>query len=167
MKNYFLFLLLAFTLISCSKTSDQEYLDQGNKFLTENNIPEALKSFETLLSEFPGSKLAPKALVQIASMYQNHQIKDLTARQSFQKAEEYYYKVYEDYPNSEEAPVALFQAGYLLDDALKNYDEATRVYNLFLEKYPNDQHAVIVRQALDIMGIDPNDIINKKQTVKN
>ena len=100
-------------------------------------------------------------------MYQNHQIKDLTARQSFQKAEEYFYKVYEDYPNSEEAPVALFQAGYLLDDALKNYDEATRVYNLFLEKYPNDQHAVIVRQALDIMGIDPNDIINKKQTVKN
>ena len=136
------------------------------KYLQEEKVPEAIKSLENLLNEYPESKIAPKALVQLAGIYQNQQVKGLTAKQSIVKAEQYYYQVYEKYPNSEEAPKALFQAGILLDDALKNYDEATRVYNLFLEKYPNDKHAVIVKQSLEIMGIDPNDIINKKETAK-
>ena len=35
-----------------------------------------------------------------------------------------------------------------------------------IEKYPNDKHAIIVKQSLDIMGIDYNDIINKKEAAK-
>ncbi|MBK7630136.1 MAG: tetratricopeptide repeat protein [Ignavibacteriales bacterium] len=167
MKKYSLLLIISLLIISCSKTSDQEYLDQSNKLLTENKIPEAVKSLETLLNEYPESNLAPKALVQLAGIYQNQQIEGLTSKKSLEKAEQYYYQVYEKYPNSEEAPLALFQAGILLDDALKNYDEATKIYNLFLEKYPNDKHAVIVKQSLDIMGIDPNDIINKKEAAKD
>ncbi len=166
MKKYSLFLILSLIFLSCSKTSDQDYFTQSEKLLKENKIPEAVKSLETLLSEYPDSKLAPKALVELAGIYQSQQVKGLTHKQSIIKAEQYFYQVYEKYPDSEEAPLALFQAGILFDDALKNYDEATRVYNLFLEKYPNDKHAVIVRQSLDIMGIDPNDIINKKEALK-
>ena len=166
MKKYSLFLIFSLIFLSCSNTSDQDYLNQSEKLLKENKVTEAVTSLEALLNEYPESKIAPKALVQLAGIYQNHQVKDLTQKESIEKAEQYYYQVYEKYPDSEEAPKALFQAGILLDDALKNYDEATRVYNLFLEIYPNDKHAIIVKQSLDIMGIDPSDIINKKEAAK-
>jgi tetratricopeptide (TPR) repeat protein len=79
----------------------------------------------------------------------------------------HYFQVYEKYPDSEEAPVALFQCGFLYDNEMKNYDEATKMYNLFLQKYPNHKYAPIVQQSLDIMGLDLEDIINKKQSAKN
>ena len=166
MKKYSLFLIFSLIFFSCSKTSDQDYLTQSEKLIKEDKASEAVKDLEILLSEYPDSKLAPKALVELAGIYQNQKVKGLSHKESIEKAEQYYYQVYEKYPDSEEAPLALFQAGILLDDALKNYDEATRVYNLFLEKYPNDKHAVIVKQSLDIMGIDPNDIINKNEASK-
>ena len=167
MKKYFFLVFLPLIIVSCSKTSDQEYMNQANNFIKEKKIIDALKSYENVLSEYPESNLAPKALVGIATIYESRLVDSLSAKDSYEKASSYYYKVYEKYPDSEEAPIALFQAGFLQDDALKNYDEATRIYNLFLSKYPNHKHATVVKQALDIMGIDPLDIINKNEAAKN
>ena len=105
-------------------------------------------------------------MVGLATIYESRLIDSLSSRNSYEQASSYYYKVYEKYPKSEEAPIALFQAGFLQDDALKNYDEATRIYNIFLSEYPNHKHAIVVKQALDIMGIDPLDIISKSEAAK-
>lgn len=166
MKKISLLFLISFIYISCSKTSDQEYMNQANDFIKEKKIIEAVKSYETVLKEYPESKFAPKALVGLATIYESRLIDSLSSRISYEQASSYYYKVYEKYPKSEEAPIALFQAGFLQDDALKNYDEATRIYNIFLSEYPNHKHAIVVKQALDIMGIDPLDIISKSEAAK-
>ena len=50
MKKYFVLLLLIIITISCSKTSDQEYLTQAEKSLAEDNVDQAIKSIESLLS---------------------------------------------------------------------------------------------------------------------
>lgn len=167
MNKLFLTVFSLIFIISCSKTSDQDYFNQANKLFKEKKYAEAIKGFEKLLTEYPESKLAPKSLVQMAALYESNLIEGNGLAKSFKKAAEIYYQVYEKYPNSEEAPISLFQSGFLYDNEIKNYEKATKIYNLFLEKYPNHKYAQIVKQSLDIMGIDPNDIINKKQSVNN
>lgn len=167
MKKILLSVFMIFIIFACSKTSDKEYFDQASNFLKDKKYKEAVASFETLIKEHSDSKLAPKAFVQIAGLYESHFIDGISFTESFKKAAELYYQVYEKYPASEEAPVALFQCGFLYDNEMKNYDEATKMYNLFLQKYPNHKYASIVQQSLDIMGMDPEDIINKKQSAKN
>lgn len=167
MKKFIASFIVLLVFVSCSGTSDKELMDQATKLIKDNKVTEAKTALESLISEFPESELAPKALVQIAALYESRLIEGITPAQSFEKAEKYYYQVYEKYPQSEEAPLALFQAGFLQDEALKQYDRATKSYNLFLEKYPNHKLVPVAKQALDIMGIDPNDIINKKETAKN
>lgn len=166
MKKYFSLLVISIIFLSCSKTSDQEYLAQSEKLIKENKVTEAIKTLETLVSEYPDSKFAPKALVELGGIYQNQKVNGVVKRQSIEKAEQCFYQVYEKYPESEEAPLALFQAGFLLDNALNNYDEAKKIYNLFLEKYPDNKNAVVVKQSLDILGLDPGDIIKKNEAAK-
>lgn len=167
MKKVLLSVITIIFISSCTKTSDQDYYNQADQLIKEKKYTEAVAGFENLLKEFPESKIAPKALVQIAALYESQLIEGYQFVQSYKKAAETYYQVYEQFPKSEEAPVALFQSGFLYDNELKNFDQATRIYKLFLEKYPDHKYTQIVQQSLDIMGIDPNDIINKKQSVKN
>ncbi|HQI39810.1 MAG: hypothetical protein B6D44_14155 [Ignavibacteriales bacterium UTCHB2] len=162
------FSLLAIVLITaCSKTSDQEYFNKADNLLKEKKYTEAIKGFESLITEYPDSKIAPKSIMQIAALYEQHLIDGVSYNESSNKAAEIYYSVYEKYPESDEAPLSLFQSGFIYDNELRNFDKATRMYNLFLEKYPDHKYANIVQQSLDIMGLDPSDIINKKQSAKN
>lgn len=167
MKNILLFLFVFIFIYGCAKTSDQDYYNQADQLIKEKKYTEAISGFENLIKEYPESKIAPKALVQIAALYESQLIEGYQFMQSYKKAAETYYQVYEQFPKSEEAPVALFQSGFLYDNELKNFDQATKIYKLFLEKYPEHKYAQIVQQSLDIMGMDPNDIINKKQSAKN
>ncbi|MDT3696843.1 MAG: tetratricopeptide repeat protein [Ignavibacterium sp.] len=166
MKLLSLFFLIII-LIACSKTSEQEYFNKADTLLKEKKYTEAIKEFENLINEFPDSKTAPESIMRIASLYEQHLIKGISFKASFIKAAETYYTVYEKYPDSEEAPLSLFQSGFLYDNELKDYDKATRIYNLFLEKYPDHKYSQVVQQSLDIMGIDPNEIINKNQSANN
>jgi hypothetical protein len=46
------------------------------------------------------------------------------------------------------------------------FDEATKSYKLFLEKYPNDPLAVSAKEELDNMGIPPEEILKRTETMK-
>jgi len=166
MKKYFVLFLLTLFLIGCSKTTDQEYLDQANKFVKENNIPEAIKSFESLISDYPESELAPKALVQIASIYQNQLVKNVKSDESFNKAQNYFMQVYEKYPDDQDAPKSLFLSGFILANDLRKYDEATSRLKLFLEKYPSHPLAISAQLELDNMGLSPEEILRRTETTK-
>ncbi len=166
MKKYLFLALTTFVIISCSKTTDQEYFDQGNKFLKENKINEAITSFENLVNDYPESDIAPKALVQLASIYQNQSVKNVKTEESFDRAQKYFIQVYEKYPESEEAPKSLFMSGYILANDLQKYDDATKNYKLFIEKYPKHPLAVSAKQELDNMGISPEEILKRTETVK-
>ena len=166
MKKYLFLALTALVLTSCSKTTDQEYFDQANKFFKENKINEAIKSFENLVNDYPESDIAPKALVQLASIYQNQSDKNVKPEESFNRAQKYFMQVYEKYPESEEAPKSLFMSGYILANDLQKYDDATKSYKLFIEKFPGHPLAASAKQELDNMGLSPEEILKKTETVK-
>ena len=166
MKKYLFLALTGLVLISCSKTTDQEYFDQANKFLKENKINEAITSFESLVNDHPESDFAPKALVQLASIYQNQSDKTVKPEESFNRAQKYFMQVFEKYPESEEAPKSLFMAGYILANDLQKYDDATKSYKLFIEKYPVHPLAASAKQELDNMGLSPEEILKRTETAK-
>ena len=166
MKKYLILVLFIALVISCSKTSDQEYLNQAEKFLKEKNINQAIVSLEALINDYPESELSPKALVQLAGIFQNQLVKNLKPTESLDRAQKYYLQVYEKYPESEEAPKSLFMAGYILANDLQKFDDATKNYNLFLQKYPSHPLAVSAKEELDNMGLSPEEILKRTETAK-
>lgn len=167
MKKLTLLILIIIAVVSCSKMNDLDYLNRAESEVKDKKINEAVADLQTLLKEFPDSKLVPKTLIQLASIYQGQLVKGLTMRESFDKSQKYFKEVYDKYPNSEEAPSALFMSSFILANHLHRFNEATAGYKLFIEKYPNNPLVVSAKDELDNMGLSPEEILKKKEVAKN
>jgi TolA-binding protein len=158
--KYILSLLVLIVLFSCSsKKTDKELFDEAKKNLTENKIPEAVTGFDQLVSDYPDSKLAPEALSQLASVYQNKMVKNLSEQENLEKAVSLFKEVHDKYPDSEYAPSGLFMAAFISANDLKKYEEATSLYKQFLKEYPNNDLAASAQAELDNMGKSPEEIL--------
>jgi len=71
------------------------------------------------------------------------------------------------FPNSKEAPQALFMKGFTLDDGLGNKQAAKPVYEEFLKKYPKNDFADDTKFLLENINKTDEEIIkqfdNKKK----
>ena len=162
MKTFFIFITSIFIISGCSSKTDKEYLQTAEKDVKANNISEAIESYQTLVDEYPNSKLAPEALYEMAALYQNNLIKNLTKKESLQKSVKIYRSVYDKYPKSKKAPMALFMSGFILANELKDYDEASKTYNLFLKEFPNHELSTSAREELKHLGLSPEEILKEK-----
>ncbi len=149
-------------LTGCSSKSSGDYMKAAHENMMKKNISEAVTDYESVVKEFPQSSEAPDALFQIATIYQNKMVKDLSDNESYTKAANTFREVFDKYPNNEKAPMALFLSGFILANDLKNYEAATSTYNLFLEKFPKHELAASAREELDNMGLSPDQILQKK-----
>lgn len=59
----------------------------------------------------------------------------------FPRAIQFYDWILQKFPNSKEAPQALFMKGFTLDDGMKDKNAARPVYEEFLKKYPKNDFA--------------------------
>lgn len=164
MKSIIAFLTLLLFFGCSAKKSDKELFDEAQTNLKEQKFPEAVISFEALINDHPDSELAPKALSQLASIYQNKQIKNLSEKENLDKAIELFKKLHDDYPSSEYAPSGLFMAGFIYANDLKNYEEATAMYKQFLKEYPDNELAESAQAELDNMGLSPEEILLKQMS---
>lgn len=155
-------LIILLLLVGCSsKKSEKELFDEAQKNLKEDKIPEAIMAFEELVSGYSESELAPEALSQLASIYQNKLVKNLSEKENLEKAVTFFKKIHDEYPESSYAPTGLFMAGFINANELKNYKEAAALYNQFLQEYPDDELATSAQSELDNMGLSPEDILKK------
>lgn len=159
-----LFLVMLLAGCSHNKSADELFND-GEKFTTENKYSEAVSSFETLLNDFPDDTLAPITTLRLASIYQNKLVTNITESNSLDKAVRLFYSIHERYPDSKQSPIGLFMAGFIQANELKDFDAATKTYNLFLEKYPDHELATSAREELDNMGLTPEEILKKNISV--
>ena len=163
MKSSFLYFIIILLFAGCSKISDKEYLNKAEESLNQNDIAGAVEAYSSLIEEYPDSKLTPGALEKLAAIYQNNQVKNLSQVESLREASNLYRKLYDKYPKSENAAKALFLSAYILaNEPLKDYDNATKTYKLFLEKYPDHDLAYSAKEEIKNMGIPAEDIIGKK-----
>ena len=162
MKKLVFSLILISLVISCgSVETDSELFQKGKTLVEQKNIPEAVTAYEQLLKEYPQSSHADSALYNLASIYQYSMVPNLQEKLSLQKAASYFKRIYEEYPERDLAPAGLFMCGYIEANELKDYDAATKTYNLFLEKYPDTEFAVSAKAELENMGLAPEEILKK------
>ena len=166
MKSFFILFVSVLIFYGCSSKTDKEYLQTAEKNVKGNNISEAIESYQTLVDKYPQSDLAPDALYEMAALYQNNLIKNLTKKESLQKSVEIYRSVYDKYPKSKKAPMALFMSGFILANELNNYDEASKTYNLFLKEFPNHELSTSAREELKHLGLSPEEILKEKTSTK-
>ncbi|HKB84895.1 MAG TPA: tetratricopeptide repeat protein [Ignavibacteriaceae bacterium] len=164
MKYFILSVLFtgAMLLDGCSSKSADDYMKAAKQNVMNKNMTEAVSNYQSVVNEFPESPQAPEALFQVATLYQNKMVTNLSDKESFKKAEETFREVYNKYPDDSKAPMALFLSGFILANDLKNFESATSTYNLFLEKYPKHELATSAREELQNMGLSPDQILQNK-----
>jgi TolA-binding protein len=167
MKNILFLLALSVLLFGCAKKKQAvEYMKDAKAGIEQKKIPETVKAYETLLSEFPDDSLAPEALYQLSTLYQNKVVPNIKENESMEKAVSLFKSVFDKYPASKQAPVSLFMVGFIQANDLKQYKDASITYNLFLQKYPQNDMAPAAKDELNNMGLTPEQIIAKKELPK-
>ncbi len=156
-----LFVAVSLTLIGCGKSAE-DYMKDASEKLKAQNVSEAVASYQKILEEFPQSEQAPEALYQLATIYQGLLLPNLSREESLIQAITSFKAVYEKYPKNKFAPVSLFMSGFIMANELHQYDEATKTYSLFLDKFPDHQLAQSAKDELENMGLEPDEILNKK-----
>jgi peptidyl-prolyl cis-trans isomerase C len=99
------------------------------------------------LSETQAGRRTPEALFKLAS-------EEASAKQKIK----YYEEFIATYPDNERAYEAKFMIGFTLAEDLQDYDEAGRVFNQFLEQYPESDLSDDARWMLENMrsGEEPD-----------
>lgn len=159
-----MFLLLLFA--GCGK-SDKELMEQASESIKNNNVVEAVDYYNQIIEKHPDSELAPAAAYELGRLYQGQIVSKLSKEESFKKAIESFNLVFEKYPQSKEAPTSLFMIGFIYANEFRNFEEATNVYNKFIEMFPQHELARSAQDELDFMGLSPEDILAKKLTEEN
>jgi TolA-binding protein len=157
-----MFLTVSLLFIGCTKKDENVYRNAASECLKKQDIRGAVENYNKIAEEFPDSPSAPKALYDIAGLYQNKMDRTMDPTASLNRAIEYFNKVVEKYPKSKEAPLALFNTGFVQANELKKYDDAKKSYSKFLADYPNHEMAVAAKQEIDYMGVAPETIIQNK-----
>ena len=164
MKFIYVLFIASLVFWGCSKKSAEDYLKSADENLKNNNSTAAVTDYENFVKEYPEDEKAPEALTRLASIYQNKMIKNLSAKESLEKAAKIYKQVFEIYPNSKEAPTSLFMSAFIFANELQKYHAAEVTYQLFLQKYPNHELANSAREELNNLGLSPEEILKRKNT---
>lgn len=163
MKLFYAALIFVLFFLGCAKTPDKDYIKSADENLTNGNVKEAIKDLESFIEEFKDSEKTPEALSKLALIYQN-KIAGISEKESLEKAVKLYRQVYDEYPNSSQAPTSLFMAAFILANELNKLHPAEMTYKLFLEKFPNHELAASAKEELNNLGLSPEEILQKKTT---
>lgn len=153
------FLLFLLILVACSKNYEKN-IAEADKLIEQRDFKKAVE----LLKEAASSndeKISSVALRKLGVIYQQNNLPEVDYNESQLIAQQYFYKVFEKFPKSPEAPKSLFMSAYLLANELKQFDEATKQYNLFLENFPTDELAAPAKIELENIGLSPEEILKK------
>ncbi len=91
-----------------------------------------------------------------ATYYQ--QAKKTYTAQKFDQAVENYKALVEHYPESKHRAESLFLLGYINANDIKDYDEAKKYYEQFINEYPKHELITSARYELENLGKDVNEI---------
>ena len=78
-----------------------------------------------------------------------------------QQAIELYSKITEKMPEHPKAPTAFFMIGFVYANDLKDLEKGKAAYELFLEKFPNDDMAESARGELKNLGKSPEEVLKE------
>ncbi len=159
-----IFILVSITFIGCGKNENEKF-QQAATLQQTGKYPEAI-SVLTELKDSEVDTIAAKARLSIGKLYQMQITPQMVGNSLLDSALVAYGSCYTDYPKTKFAEEALFLSGFVNANDLQNFTKATELYNKFLESYPKSPYAEAVKQELEVMGLTPEEILNRKIAVK-
>ena len=81
--------------------------------------------------------------------------------ETYDKSLALYTKITETAPDHRKAPTAFFMIGYVYANDLKDLDKGKAAFELFLQKFPNDQMAEAARGELKNLGKSPEEVLKE------
>ncbi len=79
----------------------------------------------------------------------------------FSRSIDLYQTVYEQFPDYEKTPQAIFMLGFVYDNDLKDFEKARTYYELYLQKYPEGAFAEQVSFLLENLGKSPEELLKE------
>lgn len=143
---------------------------------SERDASEIAAAEDALFSEDKGITDKSKA-IELVDMYvayaDNYPEDSMAAEYLFKGAEfclsmelgqrsiDLYDRVILEYPDFRKAPECLFLKGYVYENYLGNLEEARMIYELFLQKYPDNDFADDARISIENLGKSPEELIKQ------
>ncbi|NCC72739.1 MAG: tetratricopeptide repeat protein [Sphingobacteriia bacterium] len=119
--------------------------------IDRTKVGELIDLYVRFADTYPDDSLSPAYLFKAGDMAMN------TNRS--QQAIEFYKRIIDNYPDYPKVPEALFLQGYVYENNLGRLDEAKRIYEQFLELYPENDFADDARVSLQFLGKTPEELI--------
>ena len=150
-------------LISCNvgnnKSADQLW-EEAQQHRIKENLKDSITGYKEIISKYPDHDLSAKAQFQIADIYLND-------TKEFEYAVNEFKKVFDKHSNHEVAKKSLFMIAYIYNNYLDSYSDAIIHYNLFKEKYPDDELIPSVQYELDGLKVIQSTIDSLNSTINN
>lgn len=140
------------------KKAEIEALENGlfsdeTKMVDRAKANELIKLYVAYADEFPGDAENPEMLFKAGDMAMN--------LNQGRTAIEIFDRVMENYPDYEKTPQCLFLKGYIYENNLGNLEMARKIYEEFLQKYPEDKFADDAKISIQNLGKSPEELIKE------
>lgn len=168
-KYFFILIIIVGTLFSCgSKTkSDTKNEDLKNQIVEKEKetyssdslnldlANDLITMYLAYANEFPQDSLAPEYLFKAAEISMNIN----KAKNSI----DYLTEIENNYKNYDKYVATLFLKAFILENYLKDFDNAEKYYSIVVEKYPDHPLAQDAEVAISFLGIDDEELIKMFQ----
>lgn len=135
------------------KTMEDVLFADANKMIDKEKARELIDKYIQYGDEYPESQDAPQMLFQAGDMAMNLNMS--------KEAVEIFDRIMNNYPDYDKTPQCLFLKGYIYENSLGNLKVAKKIYEEFLEKYPDDEFADDAEVSIKNLGKSPEELIRE------
>ena len=160
MKRLVLILLVALYFVGCNNYDPAQRIEKLEKeVLSDDNaiVPEAASELVQAYCDFadanPNDEMAPEYLFKAMDVSMN-----LNEPQRTISIIDRLINDYPDYPNTQ---AALFVKAFIFETKYGNLDMAKKLYEQYLEKYPDGAFAESCRASIENLGLSPEELVKK------
>jgi outer membrane protein assembly factor BamD (BamD/ComL family) len=135
------------------KTLEDVLFADANKMIDKAKARELIDKYVQYGDEFPESQEAPQMLFKAGDMSMNLNMP--------KKAIEIFDRIMNNYSDYEKNPQCLFLKGYIFENSMGDLNSAKRIYEEFLQKYPDDEFADDAEVSIKNLGKSPEELIKE------
>ncbi len=135
------------------KTMEDSLFSNETKMVDRTKARELIQLYVTYADEYPDDPETPGTLFKAGDMAMN--------MNQPRQAIEIFDRIMDQYPDYEKTPQCLFLKGYIYENDVHDLDMAKKIYEEFLQKYPDDEFADDAEISIQNLGKSPEDLIRE------
>lgn len=167
-KTILFFLAFVFIVSACDGPSKEKKVDSAS--LKDSILKQESKVYDSKQNRL--QKKDAELLIALYEKYADTYPEDLLSADYLYKASDImmnlkkpvqtialFDRIMNDYPEFEKVPAVLFLKAFVYEDQLKDYTNAKKYYELFIDRYPDSDFADDAEVSLKNLGKSPEELI--------